>query len=171
MKKYIVGFLAGTVFAISATAFADDIQSLIGKKVQAEYTVQVNGKVLNTVVVEGKNYAPVRAIGEAAGYSVVVDGKKVILNSEVKAVDGIKSLSNPTYTVEQINYSIKSAQENVDRYTLAVNTSEEAIKKETDQSRIEQFTVLLDAYKQQLAEAQELLDKWQTKLAELQTTP
>lgn len=168
MKKYIVGFLAGTVFAISATAFADDIQSLIGKKVQAEYTVQVNGKVMNTVVVEGKNYAPVRAIGEAVGYSVVVDGKKVILNNEVKAVDSIKSISNPTYTVEQINYSIKSAQDDVDRYTLAVNTTEEAIKKETDQKRINEGTVLLNMYKQQLAESQELLDKWQAQLAELQ---
>lgn len=168
MKKYIVGFLAGAVFAISATAFADTIPSLIGKKVQAQYTVEVNGKILNTVVVDGSNYAPVRSLGEAAGYSVVVDGKKVILNSEVKAVDGIKSISNPTYTVEQINYSIKSAKDNVDRYTLAVNTTEEAIKKESDQSRIEQFTVLLNAYKQQLTEAQALLDKWQAQLAELQ---
>lgn len=168
MKKYIVGFLAGAVFAISATVFADTIPSLIGKKVQAQYTVQVEGKILNTVVVEGKNYAPVRDIGEAAGYSVVVDGKKVILNSEVKAVDSIKSINNPTYTEEELKENINSAQDRVDRYAQAVNTTEEAIKKETDQKRIDEGNVLLDMYKHQLVEAQELLDKWQDKLAELQ---
>lgn len=107
MKKQVAGFLAGAIFTLSATAFADDIKSLVGKKVQAEYTVEVDGKVLNTVVVEGKNYAPVRAIGEAAGYSIVVDGKKVILNSEVKAVDNIKTLPSSKYTKEQLAEEIK----------------------------------------------------------------
>lgn len=32
MKKYIAGFLAGAVFVLSASAFADDIKSLVGKR-------------------------------------------------------------------------------------------------------------------------------------------
>jgi hypothetical protein len=90
MKKYVVGFLAGILFSISATVFAEDIQNLIGKKVQAEYVVEINGQALSTVVVEGKNYAPVRSLGEAAGYKVDVNGKKVTLtkpqNSEYAAI-------------------------------------------------------------------------------------
>lgn len=46
MKKYVAGFLAGAVFVLSASAFADDIQSLIGKKIQGEAVVELNGQAL-----------------------------------------------------------------------------------------------------------------------------
>lgn len=79
MKKYIVGFLAGAVFAISATAFADTIPSLIGKKVQAQYTVEVNGKVLNTVVVEGSNYVLFALLERQQGMMYLLKGRRLFL--------------------------------------------------------------------------------------------
>ncbi|WP_339297567.1 hypothetical protein MKY92_21675 [Paenibacillus sp. FSL R5-0623] len=60
----IAGFLAGAVFLLSATAFANDIKSLVGKKIQGEAVVELNGQALDTaIIVDGKSYAPVRAIG------------------------------------------------------------------------------------------------------------
>lgn len=169
MKKYIVGFLVGTIFAMSATAFADDIQSLVGKKVQAESTVEVNGKTLTTVVVEGKNYAPVRSIGEAAGYDVIVDGKKVILNSEVKTVDGVNALLNPSPTKEQIELALKMAQEKVERYAKAVETYEINLQKYSEtEAKKNSNQLLLDAYKKDLADAQTKVTELQAKLAELE---
>ncbi|MGN7309101.1 hypothetical protein ACTHQ2_24470, partial [Bacillus subtilis] len=86
MKKYIAGFLAGAVFVLSASAFADDIQSLVGKKIQGEAVVELNGQALDTaIIVDGKSYAPVRVIGEAAGYDVSMQNKKIILDEKSSA--------------------------------------------------------------------------------------
>lgn len=84
MKKYVAGFLAGAVFTLSAAAFADDIKSLVGKKIQGETVVELNGQALDTaIIVDGKSYAPVRSIGEAAGYDVSMQNKKIILDEKV----------------------------------------------------------------------------------------
>ncbi|GGH45896.1 hypothetical protein GCM10008014_08220 [Paenibacillus silvae] len=86
MKKYLAGFLAGVLFTIAGAAFADDIQSLIGKKIQGEAVVELNGQALDTaIIVDGKSYAPVRAIGEAAGYDVSMQNKKIILGEKATA--------------------------------------------------------------------------------------
>ncbi|WP_419890735.1 hypothetical protein [Paenibacillus xylanexedens] len=86
MKKYIAGFLAGAVFILSASAFADDIKSLVGKKIQGEAVVELNGQALdNAIIVDGKSYAPVRVIGEAAGYDVSMKNKKIILDEKSSA--------------------------------------------------------------------------------------
>lgn len=80
MKKYLIGFVAGAIVATAATAFADDIQSLIGREVQGEFKVTVQGKELEqkALVIDGTSYAPVRAIGEAVGNIVEFDMEKGI---------------------------------------------------------------------------------------------
>ncbi|MEK3717907.1 hypothetical protein [Paenibacillus sp. FSL R7-0333] len=161
MKKYIVGFLAGTVFAISATAFADTIPSLIGKKVQAQYTVEVNGKILNTVVVDGSNYAPVRAFSEAAGYDITAEGKNVKL-SEVKAVDSIKPLPTFKYTKDELEKEIKyyenmiqGNQEAIDRVKELVASGKYSDAELSDvQNRLERSEKDLVSDKARLAELQ-----------------
>ncbi|MEN1985871.1 hypothetical protein [Paenibacillus hubeiensis] len=86
MKKYVAGFLAGALFTLAGAAFADDIQSLIGKKIQGEAVVELNGQTLDTaIIIDGKSYAPVRAIGEAAGYDVSMQNKKIILDEKTAA--------------------------------------------------------------------------------------
>lgn len=168
MKKYIVGFLAGTVFAVSATAFADTIPSLIGKKVQAQYTVEVNGKVLKTVVVDGSNYAPVRALGEAVGYEAASEGKKVVL-SEVKAVDEIKTLPSSSYTKEQFETEISY-------YENLIKGNEEAlerIKKSISSGKytgdeLKYLQTNLEKGEKNLASDKDRLAELQAQLAELQ---
>ncbi|MEK8206773.1 hypothetical protein NST41_14365 [Paenibacillus sp. FSL L8-0696] len=87
MKKAVAGFLAGIVFMIGAQAFGDSI-SKIGKKIQTEYSVTVDGKKLTVpaIAVDGTSYAPVRAIGEATGYDVTVSGKSISLDKESATV-------------------------------------------------------------------------------------
>lgn len=86
MKKAVAGFLAGVVFMIGAQAFGDSI-SKIGKKIQTEYSVTVDGKKLTVpaIAVDGTSYAPVRAIGDATGYDVTVSGKSISLDKESSA--------------------------------------------------------------------------------------
>ncbi|KAA8750128.1 stalk domain-containing protein [Paenibacillus sp. UASWS1643] len=82
MKKvaYIAGgILIGFVLSTSAGAFADNVKSLVGKKVSGEYTVIVNGEKLadKGVVIDGKANVPVRGISEALGADIKVSGKTI----------------------------------------------------------------------------------------------
>ncbi|MNC16408.1 hypothetical protein D3C76_91070 [compost metagenome] len=83
MKKLAAGFLAGAVLMVSTQAIGAST-SLVGKTIQAEYTVNVYGKKLAdpAIVIDGKSYAPVRAIGELAGYKVSLSGKTISLDEK-----------------------------------------------------------------------------------------
>ncbi|OKP90837.1 hypothetical protein A3844_02970 [Paenibacillus helianthi] len=83
MKKLAAGCLAGAVLMISTQAIGAST-SLVGKTIQAEYTVNVYGKKLadKAIVIDGKSYAPVRAIGELAGYKVSLSGKTISLDEK-----------------------------------------------------------------------------------------
>ncbi|CQR57208.1 hypothetical protein [Paenibacillus riograndensis] len=86
MKKLAAGFLAGAVLMIGTQAIGAST-SLVGKTIQAEYTVNVYGKKLAVpaIVIDGKSYAPVRAIGELAGYKVSLSGKTISLDEKEAA--------------------------------------------------------------------------------------
>lgn len=83
MKKLFIGVIIGAILSFSASAYATDLKSLIGLKVQGEMTVEENGKALdNAIIVNGKAFAPMRSTYESAGYTVDVQGKKVLLKKE-----------------------------------------------------------------------------------------
>lgn len=120
MKKVVAAFLAGALMMVSVQAFGSSI-SQIGKKIQTEYTVTVDGQKLTVpaIAVDGKSYAPVRAIGEAAGYDVQVSGKSISLNKESAAVsNNIVNLPEPTPEVIAPVTSVKEPtekEENISR--------------------------------------------------------
>ncbi|WP_151737646.1 hypothetical protein [Paenibacillus tengchongensis] len=83
MKKVAAAFLAGAVLMVGTQAIGAS-GTLVGKTIEAEYTVKVYGKKLAdpAIVINGKSYAPVRAIGELAGYKVSVSGKTISLDEK-----------------------------------------------------------------------------------------
>lgn len=85
MKKIAAGVVAGAILMVGAQALGAS-SSLVGKAIQAEYTVKVYGKKLAdpAIVIDGKSYAPVRAIGELAGFNVSVKGKTISLDDKVQ---------------------------------------------------------------------------------------
>ncbi|WP_150274698.1 hypothetical protein [Paenibacillus tepidiphilus] len=87
MKKAVAGFLAGAVLMVGTQAIGAS-GTLVGKTIEAEYTVKVYGKKLAdpAIVINGKSYAPVRAIGELAGYKVTVSGKTISLDEKRASV-------------------------------------------------------------------------------------
>lgn len=95
MKKigYLaIGIIIGSIMSFGVGAAADSI-SLVGKKISGESDVVVNGEKIGTaIIVNGSSYAPVRAIGEAAGFEVGFANKKVVLGAakeeSVKPVEG-----------------------------------------------------------------------------------
>lgn len=80
MKKFLIGIIVGAVLSFSASVYADDIASLVGKEIQGEFPVKVNGEKLanNAAVVDGTSYLPVRAIGDALNMEVSFDPEQGI---------------------------------------------------------------------------------------------
>lgn len=168
MKKQVAGFVAGAIFTLSATAFADDIQNLIGKTVQAQYMVEINGQTLNTVVVEGKNYAPVRSIGEAAGYEVINDGKNVILKEGEKLDTAAVKEKYRLERVESLKNAINNTEKELsDANSLLQSKKEESIKFTTDSDKAIYSRIISDLEKK-ILQLNDTLEKQNSSLAELQ---
>ena len=82
MKKFVSGLLIGFLLAIPTYAIAEQT-SMIGKTIESEYPVIIDGKELEVpaIVVDGRSFAPVRAIGEAMGLNVSFENQTVILTN------------------------------------------------------------------------------------------
>lgn len=87
MKKFVMGLIVGIAITASATAFADEIESIIGKTVEGQFPVKIDGVTLDkqAAVIDGTSYLPVRAIGEAIGRDVSFDAD---LGIELKQKEG-----------------------------------------------------------------------------------
>lgn len=91
MKKYGIGFVAGIVCTLLASAFSESI-GLFGRKVTEEYNLVVNNKALSEkgAVIDNHANVPAKVLSEALGAKVTVDkGSRTII---------IQSASNETPT-------------------------------------------------------------------------
>lgn len=80
------GIILGIVFSTTSGAFADQVKSLVGKKVTGEFTIVVDGKKLSDkgAVIDSKANVPARALSESLGAEVKVEGKTIIVTSSIK---------------------------------------------------------------------------------------
>lgn len=85
MKKFVSGIIVGALLFSGVSAFADSV-GIIGKKVAGTYTVIKDGKkIADAAIINGSAYAPVRAVSEATGTSLTVEGKTIIMESKNSA--------------------------------------------------------------------------------------
>lgn len=84
MRKYKIGILIGVLLSIPLSAYGQEIASLIGKSVQAENNVIVNGEELEVKAINigGTTYSPNRAIANALGLDIKFKDNKVIFDSK-----------------------------------------------------------------------------------------
>lgn len=110
MKKLISGAIAGVLLLTSVSVFAESA-SLVGKKVQGLFTVEQNGKkVADAVIIDGVAYAPVRAVSEAAGVELKVEGKKIIMNESVEPTSTPTTAPEPSATASMNRPAISEEQ-------------------------------------------------------------
>lgn len=107
MRKYLVGALAGFLLTLPFYAFGSQISTMIGKKIQTEYDVLVNGKQLSVkaVAFDGTSYSPNRAIADALGMDIKLENKTVVFTSKtppVVADTGSTSVATPTSTTTTV---------------------------------------------------------------------
>lgn len=153
MRKYLIGFIVGVVVSVSATAYADDIVSLIGQQVDGQTPVYLNGtKLDDAVIIDSKSYAPIRTVSEAAGLEVSYTEGEIQLSepqsTETPAVDTQATTPEPsggTVTepvvskeeqLSNINDKIGMIQSNI-RYQEIILDPNNTF---TDQRRIEAAT-------------------------------
>lgn len=84
MKKTILAFVAGAVFATAGSVYADEIKTMIGKQIEGQFPVKVNGVPLEqqAIVVDGTSHLPVRAVADALNMDIVFDSDLGIEVSE-----------------------------------------------------------------------------------------
>ncbi|KGP80078.1 MULTISPECIES: stalk domain-containing protein [unclassified Paenibacillus] len=139
------GIIIGIVFSTSAGAFADQVKSLVGKKVTGEYNIVVDGKKLSDkgAVIDSKANVPARALSEALGADVSVSGKTITITSnseESTSVDN--TVSNPTSELNKYMGQSKSSLEESKRITqekILVPTKEIRESKVTQLAELEKM--------------------------------
>lgn len=103
------GIIIGIVFSTTTGAFADQVKSLVGKKVTGEYTIIVDGKKLSDkgAVIDSKANVPARALSEALGADVSVSGKTISITSG-NGGETTETINTPVVTNENNSFVGKS---------------------------------------------------------------
>ncbi|MEK4108117.1 hypothetical protein NST28_29040 [Paenibacillus sp. FSL R10-2791] len=162
MKKLITGAIAGALLLTSVSVFADSA-SLVGKKVQGLFTVEQNGtKIAEAVIIDGVAYAPVRAVSQAAGVQLTVEGKKIIMNEAIEPTPtpAATSVTNrPTISEEQAKENkIVSLTGKLATLSGKIAMAEAQLKDKPDNAELQQKVIDLKAeyatLEAQLAELQ-----------------
>lgn len=94
VKFITIGVVIGVLGTAATTSIAAQISSLVGKKIQAEYVVNVDGKKSDTkaIVVDGVSHLPVRKVSEIYGADIQVKDKVISLNTN-QAADNSSDLT------------------------------------------------------------------------------
>jgi len=108
MRKYLIGFIAGLLVASALPTYAA-VSTMIGKTVQAENAVVVNGKELEVkaVNIEGTTFTPNRALAEALGLDIKFENGTVIIEQSE-----VSNVNEPQIDDSQITDETSSAEPN-----------------------------------------------------------
>jgi hypothetical protein len=81
MKKIVLGMLLGIGLSLGATTYADDIVSLIGKKVDGSFPLLINNVRADkdVLVIDGTSYLPVRSAAALFGYDVSFNADLMVI--------------------------------------------------------------------------------------------
>lgn len=172
MKRFVAGVIIGALVMLSASAFADSA-GLVGQKVQGLFTVEKSGtKIADAVIINGSAYAPVRAVAEAAGAKLTVEGKKIIMEEasvgtqEITASELKTERDSLIAEIEQKKENILDLETNVIP-PLVIMAKELAtngdLGKRAEDSAAE-YTRLLEQRKAELAELQTQLTEINAQL-------
>lgn len=119
MRKLVLIVVSALILLAFTPAVYAEVQTLIGRKVQAEFPVTVNGSELGVraIVIDGTSYLPVRAMGEALDMEIKFNAELGIEVYEKEA----------SRVVESREQTIPSSQEMSDEDKETIQRSEEQI--------------------------------------------
>lgn len=129
-SRLIVGIIIGVALSVSSTALAETF-SVVGKKIEGEFPVTVNGTKLttNAGVIEGTSYLPVRVISESLGLTVSFDSKEgIALKSDESTVTPAEA---PSATAIMINSELEALRSRI----TSINKEIESYKSKLDKEK------------------------------------
>lgn len=143
----------GIGLTIAVSAAADGIQSLVGKQVDGQAPVVLDGNELATqaIIIEGTSYAPVRAIGEAVGKEVGWEEGKVILESKQVATP-TPSQSVSKYSKDVIDAEIQRLEVSIYNLKTIMDEYPDRFGTEENRNKLKQSEFELSIWKQRLAD-------------------
>jgi hypothetical protein len=155
MKKFILGLLIGMALMCAGSAFADDIQSFIGKTIQGQFPVTVDGKSLDmpAIVIDGTSFLPVRSFGESVGYNVYFDPQGAIKLEKQVAAANAQTIQN--FSDRQAAYDKVKAERDAKEKAL-----QDQIKAEQDAAAAEKAAIQ-KRQDEDIRKAQEAMQKEQ----------
>lgn len=179
MKMKIMGLTAAALLLGSSIGFATASSPLIGAKVQGIFTLQkADGtKIGDAVIINGSTYAPVRALSEATGTELKVEGKTIILGDTVETSPAIGETtqaepvtSAPAVTLTQEERDILTRRiTNGERGLLAAQEdlvrTQERLAVTTDAAEIQRLTKRVAEIEAGIKGAQKALDADKARLA------
>ncbi|MCY9760436.1 hypothetical protein M5X06_12985 [Paenibacillus alvei] len=164
VKYLTVGALVGIMMTVSVSAFADNIKSMIGKKVDGEAVVKINSESLSdrALVVGGKAYLPVRSISDALGASV-----KSVNNGVISlTTNGEKVKDTPPVDNKYSNRSKQDLEKDLDliknnQLKFIVDEREELVKN-VEQAKKDGATAYVE-------EKEKIIKDYDERIAKLNT--
>lgn len=168
MKKVIIASLVFLMLG-AAVVYAEST-SLIGRKVQSEVVVTLDGEEIGSVIIiDGVSYAPVRVIAEASGLKAGYKKGEVMLTSndagtitatEPINVEGLlKEKRRLEIEVTTLQNYIKDADHVISFYTDALSR--------VDESLVDAYEKTLNKSKADKKEFQNSLEEAERRIAEI----
>ncbi|MBW7475107.1 copper amine oxidase N-terminal domain-containing protein [Paenibacillus oenotherae] len=109
----MIGMMIGILISFGIGASGGRLDSLIGKGIQGEREMYLNGEKIGTAVIfDGQTFIPVRSMNGYFGINFTLDSKKIAFGSEP-----IYAMRPAKYSLYQIKYS-RSKQEELLRTTI-----------------------------------------------------
>ncbi|EFM10176.1 hypothetical protein PaecuDRAFT_3135 [Paenibacillus curdlanolyticus YK9] len=166
MKKFISGVIVGAVLFAGGSVFADSV-GLVGKKVSGTYTIERDGKkVADAAIIDGSAYAPVRAVAQAAGTSLKVEGKKIIMGTETTSVE--VEISRINLEISNVQKAIENKQGGIKLYeTDIIPRAEQMAKNTVGTDQEAQYAEWLAKRQTELANLKQELADLEAELADL----
>lgn len=183
MRKYIIGTIFGLVLGLSATAYADDLQTLIGQTIDGQTPVYLDGvKLDDAIIVDNKSYTPTRKVVEATGKEVTFKDGGIYLETPESTATAttletttppdnepvVETPVTPTKTLDQVNSEISRVKVQVLGFKQGIAGKEQLIKDNPDLPNIAFQKSQLEIYKTGLANAEAELAVLETQKAELE---
>lgn len=171
LKKFISGVIVGLFLFAGASAFADSA-SLMGQKVQGLFSVEKDGvKVADAVVINGSTYAPIRAVSEATGTDLSVEGKKIIISTkEVAKVNTTSSVKEKQKqsNIERLNKVVEKMNAEIAQYEGFLAAENLKLANESSAEAKQNIKDSINMLEINIQRSQETLKSAQAQLAELQ---
>ncbi|MEK4061679.1 MULTISPECIES: hypothetical protein [unclassified Paenibacillus] len=174
MKKFVSGVIVGALLFGGASAFAGSA-SLIGQKVQGLFTVEKNGaKVADAIIINGSAYAPIRAVSEATGTKLTIEGKKIIMGDATanQVSDTTNNVSNSLVELqsqrESLIANIEKKKTHIKNYgENQLHIWESLIKENPNSTTVPQWKEALERDKVVLEELKAELATLEAQLIEI----